>query len=305
MGVDRWRRAFWFVVSISLLAAVVVSGDLSGVMDRISSADTSLVLLALLVANVPVLLQSAMWRKMLHHGGIEMAYGKVLRYSFIGVFFNNITPAGYIGGQPVVAHLISRNEGRRYEEVLGYIVSADVFNFLPVFIIAGISLMVLYPLSVIPALVSLIAVYVYRDRLGIPSISTERFDWVMIRLRGFANAVELDKGSRKSVPFLMTLSIFSFTAEISSVYIVAFSLGFEVPFHLLVFIIPLSRIANYAPTPGGSGAFEFTFSSLFAVFTPLVYTEGVAVAVLYRTVTYYFGLGAGFISVNMLPGDNR
>ena len=103
----------------------------------------------------------------------------------------------------------------------------------------------------------------------------------------------------------MALSVLSFTAEISSVYLVAFSLGFEVPFHLLVVIIPLSRIANYAPTPGGSGAFEFTFASLFAVFTPLVYTEGVAVAVLYRAVTYYFGLGAGFLSVNMLPTDYR
>lgn len=302
------ERALWFLISVILLAFVILSSDPPRIMEEIVEADIRILLLALLFANVPLFVQAALWRRMLGHGGLIMRYGRMLRYSLAGAFFNNITPAGYLGGQPVVSYMISRDEDMEFEKILGSIVSADAFNFMPVFLFAAISIMLLSPVTgfyMISLLLAGLGIYRYRRSVPVTSQVLEKdFMGIRNRLSKFGAAVKLDERSRKSIPFLVILSFTAFASEVFSVYLVGVALGLGIPLILLFFIMPLSRIANYAPTPGGSGAFEFALAGMLMFFTSVNYAEGVAVALVYRAITYYLGLLAGFVSIN-LPGFRK
>lgn len=60
------------------------------------------------------------------------------------MFFNNITPFGQAGGEPITAHLISRATNSKYETGLAAIASVDALNFVPSISIAFFGAVISY-----------------------------------------------------------------------------------------------------------------------------------------------------------------
>jgi len=86
------------------------------------------------------------------------------------IFFNNITPFGQAGGEPVTAHLISQSTDSEYETGLAAITSFDTLNFIPstFFAVAGVGCFFLT--ATLPGVLGIAAIAVVVLAVTVPSL---------------------------------------------------------------------------------------------------------------------------------------
>lgn len=309
----RRGTGFWFSVSLALSLLVIWVSGPENVLGSLQGADLALLGLAFILANIPLVVNSFIWQRILATKGVSFSIMKTLRYVLAGVFFNNLTPAGYVGGEPFVSYFVARVSDLEFEEAFSTVFSADTISFLPIisFLVAGLLLNPSGPtyLFLLPFLVSG-AIFFLWFRNG----------WVMGFLSPVLGAFGLNIDERiknlleslRSVPAhgkqlagLFAVAHLGYFMEILSLFLISLSLGLSIPLSVLLFVAPLSRLANYSPTPGGSGTYELTLAGLLYYFGSVGFADAVVVATLYRVVTYYFGILAGSLAFSIIPGRVR
>ncbi|MBK7200514.1 MAG: lysylphosphatidylglycerol synthase transmembrane domain-containing protein [Anaerolineae bacterium] len=94
---DKLTALLKLVVSAALIAFIFSRADLAALGARLAGANGLLVLLALIAYFGAIVMNTAKWAVLLRAQVPGVPFGALLRYTFIGVFFNNILPAN-IGG---------------------------------------------------------------------------------------------------------------------------------------------------------------------------------------------------------------
>lgn len=94
---DKLTALLKLVVSAALIAFIFSRADLAALGARLAGANGLLVLLALIAYFGAIVMNTAKWAVLLRAQAPGVPFGALLRYTFIGVFFNNILPAN-IGG---------------------------------------------------------------------------------------------------------------------------------------------------------------------------------------------------------------
>lgn len=94
---DKLTALLKLVVSAALIAFIFSRADLAALGARLAGANGLLVLLALIAYFGAIVMNTAKWAVLLRVQVPGVPFGALLRYTFIGVFFNNILPAN-IGG---------------------------------------------------------------------------------------------------------------------------------------------------------------------------------------------------------------
>ncbi len=94
---DRLTALLKLIVSATLIVFIFSRVDLDALRIRLAGANAAFILLALIVYIGAITLNTAKWAVLLRAQTPGVPFGALLRYTFIGVFFNNILPAN-IGG---------------------------------------------------------------------------------------------------------------------------------------------------------------------------------------------------------------
>jgi len=273
------------IITTSVLLLLLVFTGFERSINIISNADLVLVLVALVLANSGILITATIWKEVLAALDLEISFKECVKLVFSNTLINNLTPFGHLGGEPFVVYKVSKDTGKDVESVLSAIIVSDVINFSYVFVSSIMGLI---------GSISFGNLYLLSLPVGLP----------LEKIRGFIEDVfssikSLDISKRRIFGLLLFSQLTILTDTIGF-YLVILSLGVETAIVPLMFLLPLARIANYVPTPGGAGSYEVALSGLLIIFLGLGGYEAATATVVYRSITYYFGILAGALSITTL-----
>lgn len=301
----KYRSAGVLVFTTLVLAALIYFSDLSAVKNIFSPADYFWLVLAAFSANIPLLIYSFTWKKILNTSGVEISYFRTFQLVLSNVFVNNITPFGNIGGEAAITYILSKFTRESSGKVFSMVLLASLINFLPLasLLAAGMILAGYWKLTAMIFLIFstvILAVKKFPGCFrGLPEswkLSSKVTDF----LNDFRDSLEIFSGRKRLLTGLVVFSHSWLVFDVSAVILIGYAYGLDLLSPLILVVIPLSRVANYVPTPGGSGPYEVALAGLLYFFLGTSVAEGVLVAVSYRVLTYYIGLLLGYFSLNVL-----
>lgn len=276
---SRTASAATSVLTTTLVLLILVAViDTGRGLEMILSADPGFLAAAFVLANATLLINAIVWKEVLKGVGIELSYRKTVQVVLTNTFINNITPFGNTGGEPVIAYYLAEKFDQSKGRTLSAVLTADIINFSPLLTSALAGATAYSPLTA-----SFIFPAAFKD------IKTK----IIGEYRQFRKGLSDTSLDRNDVLRLASITHISVGMDILAVWMVLASLGLNVALIPLLFIVPLARIANYTPLPGGTGPYELALSGLLVYFYGIPAAGAVSAAVLYRTITYYFGIFAG------------
>lgn len=289
------RPYIGIILTTIFLGLIIYAVDLEASVNALKSADPFFLGLALISANLPLLVYSFTWRKILSITGLQLSYFNTFRLVLANTFINNITPFGNIGGEAAATYILAKISDMSYGKSFTAVFTASIINFSPMltFLIFGGLYTGFYQILTIPILAFVIYILFRDSDISVPlPESLDKFK------QDFTEAKEIIKNSDGKIWPLIILTHFAVVFDVLSIVLIGLSLGFELYSASIFLVVPLARVANYVPTPGGTGPYELALSGLLSYFFLLTFADGVLVAVIYRAITYYTGTLIGYFSFN-------
>jgi uncharacterized protein (TIRG00374 family) len=328
----RLVKALWFGVSTLILGTVVYLADISRFMAAVASAELVYLLPALIFGLLPFVVYGFTWYRFLNKVGYSISYLQSLRIYFGGQFMNAVTPVGQFGGEPFMAYVIKDNTDLKYEEAFSTVLSADLVNAIPILtFVAGGTLYLLFLGGIQDFLLQLLAVtllvvflggslaYILWFRSGTVENAILRFLRFFVDLTGrgkkiyrgveerFEGVEEAFETIGEDPRHLVSTAVvvhLEFVFRVLCLYFVLGSLGVFGNFAPIYFVIAFAGVANFAPTPGGSGAYEVTMAGLISLFMGVELATAIAAAILFRLMNYWPGLLIGYTALLSLRGGD-
>lgn len=325
---SRLKKLAWFGVATLIVAVLAYVADLDKFLSALQSADLRFFAVALVFGVSIFTVWSFVWYSFFTRMEIDASFYKTYRMFMSGQFLNFITPVGQFGGEPLMAYIISRNTESSYEKAFSTVLSADIINAIPAFtfILGGAVYLVFFGslnqmivqtiyLAILTVIVGGITVYALWFKAG----AIESFVlWMLENITSLIGRGEhlvekaeerLDKVQDafetvgENPRHLLKVAIVGhagFLLQIGSLYFVLLSLGIYSDFVPLYFVIVLSALGNYSPTPGGSGTMEGLIAGLLTVFVGISFSTALVAAILFRMTIYWPGLLIGYLSLTSI-----
>ncbi len=118
---DKLITLLKIVVSLGLIAFVFSRIHLEQVLVQLGRAQPLLFILALAFFIVAIVVNGAKWQVLLRAQGVQVPFGAVLRFIFVGFFFNLFLPAG-VGGDVMRGFGLARYTDRAADAAVSVIV---------------------------------------------------------------------------------------------------------------------------------------------------------------------------------------
>jgi len=128
---SKFKNLFWFAIATAIFAALLLAADPSKIVSSIAQAKPLYILAAFVTGFMVINCWSLNWYVFFKSLDIDCSYFRTFHVFTAGQFFNNITPLGRFGGQPIMAYLTSKNSGSSYEKSLATVMSADLVTVIP------------------------------------------------------------------------------------------------------------------------------------------------------------------------------
>jgi len=328
------NKYLWFTVSTLIMAALIYFAEPERFIDSIQSAKLLPLFPALVFGLSVFIVWSFVWYRVFKACNIKMSYRKALRVFMAGNFMNAITPLGQAGGEPLMAYLLKENSGASYEKSLSSIFSADILNAIPpaTFIIGGSIYLALFKslnnfiiqtvyMVLLVTILGGILLYLLWFESGTIEktilILLEKITAVIGKGEKLLETLEekfeeientFKSIGQKPIQLLKTglIAHLGFVLQILNFYFIMLALGIQPDFTPIYFIVPISALASFSPTPGGSGTYEAAMASLITVFIPgTSFATGLTAAILFRLTTYWPGIPLGWLALNSLNGEAK
>lgn len=321
---SRLKKAGWFGVTTAIILGLIYFADVNKFIDALQSASLPLLVPAFAAGMGVLLIFGYTWYRFLTKVGIGMGYLGALRLFLAGQFMNSITPLGQFGGEPFMAYIIRKNADTSYEKAFSTVFSADIVNGIPVltFVLGGSLYLMLFSsindiiLQTVYAGVGLtvlggLIVYLLWFKAGVVEnylLNVLRFFSNLLgtgeslvekaeeRLQRVQNSFEAIGENPRHLFETAVVAHLSFVFQVVCLYFIMLSLNQPVDFTPLYFIIAIAGLANFAPTPGGSGAYEATMAGILTFFLNIQLPVAITVAILFRLTTYWPGLIIGYLA---------
>ena len=320
-----WKRAGLFGLSTAIIAGMVYFADFQEVISKIQGADKLILGSAIFVGllNLPIWANS--WHKLINRVGGNVSFFKALKMFTAGNFLNSVTPLGQFGGEPLMAYVIKNNTDLEYEKGLSAVVSADIINAIPIFTfmlggsayllifssINNLFLEISYIALVIMILGGSIAYllwfksgfleskffYILQKITRPFGDKSSALDKLQQKINGMQEAFQTVGEEPKELLKISLVAHLFFLCQVGSLYLVMLSVGVETALTPLFFVIPAASLANFSPTPGGSGTFELVLAGILTAFIGVPGNAAVTIAILYRFTTFWPTIGLGYISL--------
>ena len=290
-----------FIVSISLLYLSVRWVDLGQVLERFQEIDLIWIGLVGLLLTGQVFALAYRWRHVIRAAGADIPLPAVIRFSFIGAFFNQTLPST-IGGDAARMWLLAR-DGAGWK-IGSYSVLID----------RGIGLVALCVLVLIclPWTLELISDPVARTTLltiglggvlgGLAFIALpkargllpERW-WPARHLLAIAETTLRLGRSPRTLLAVASSSLLIHFLSIAAIWAAAMSFGARFDFHLAVYLVPpVMLIASIPISVAGWGLRESEMIAGFG-YLGLTQGDGLVVSIIMGLVALLIGAGGGIL----------
>ena len=246
------------LIGIACLAYLVIKIGLQNIIAILLSANLSHLTLALLFLGPYMLIRTYKWDYLLRKQGFNLDFLFVLKLSFVGIFYSVLTP-GKLGGLMRIAY-IKRRTNRSYAESSGSVVLDQIVDMIGLFLLAGVGLIVFANYLSTPLVYALIlcgglmlagialllngdlsgkALRVLSDKL-VPSGLRE-----MVQRASQSFYSNLPVAKDLLIP--CALSICGWIIIYSQSYVVAHSIGIDVPWFNFITLLPIASIVGLIP----------------------------------------------------------
>lgn len=263
-----------------------------------------------------------MWQEILAAVGVSVAYKKIVVTFFAATFANYVTPMGQVGGEPLIAYILSRDTEATYEESLASVVATDALRLLPFFTATGIGIGYLLLSITLPKVVERLAVFLavlavflptlafagwrYRTSVksGVVSVLTplaSRTDLITLdgirgRIDRLYRSVELIASSPKRIVASVGLAYMGWMLFALPLYFSGIALDLPLSLLLVAFLVPATIVVGFTPLPGGLGAIEGSLILLLTTLTAFSGGEALAVTTVYRLTSYWMVIAVGGVA---------
>ena len=264
-----------FVVSIGLLGYLLQRIGLEIFWNQLRSADWRWLLLGLAVFTVSNLLGAFQWYLLLKSSGVKENYGRILRYYYVGLFFNNFFISN-MGGDFFRLYYISKyaNNGAAavstvfLDRFLGFSMLTVLAVFGGLYWMGMAGMRHIWPvLTTLMVFWLALVVVLFNRKLGsalhfvLKWFVPEKF---LTKLRAVYNLIHQFNRNKR---LLLTLSLVSLgiqSVRISVHYLAGRALGVEASFVAFMVFVPLiALLASLPISIGGLGVREQSGVFLF------------------------------------------
>ncbi len=267
-----------------------------------------------------VLLAGSRWWWLLNVNGLGIRLMEAFRFTWIGVFFNNIVP-GQTGGDLIKAlYIMKRCPGKRVESIVSVIVdrvmglaSLAMLGAIVV-LFAGEEFRVLkWSIWGVMAVVGMIGVVAFSRRVRRAIHLNELLDKLPGKLSGLLKqvdqAVTYYRNHKAGLMLWIVIGMVNHVISVASVLFMGLALGVGLPPFEYFVLIPVINIVSAVPiAPNGWGVGESMYQTLFSKFGAryvdaanpgaVMGTRGVALSVLHRLhMTFWSLLGGLFVLI--------
>ncbi|MFB6115188.1 MAG: lysylphosphatidylglycerol synthase transmembrane domain-containing protein [Candidatus Nanohalobium sp.] len=331
---DLDSSKLWFGVSTAVILVMIYIADISKFISAIRSADTVLLIPAYVTGLLVFVVYSAVWHRFFRKMKLDLRFYDTIRMFMAGHFMNSITPLGQFGGEPFMAYIVNKNSDASYEKAFSAVLSADLVNAVPgfTFLLGGVAYLLflgsikdiviqLAFIGVISAVIIGLFVYLLWFKSGTVEKMILRFldriTSVIGRGKHLVKSAE-ERFERTEKAFksigedpkhllgTILISHITFVLQTLCLYYTLRAVGILDPtFTSIYFILVLSSLASYSPTPGGSGTFEAAMAGMITTFIGADFAVGLVAAIIFRTTTYWPGILIGYFALNTLNGGRR
>lgn len=249
-------------VTVSLFSVVVYFSGPSEIFQVLKSARMSYLIPVILLAFLNVCLSSRKLQILLRAKGENISFSQVLKFYYIGKFFNAFLPTT-IGGDVVKAHKISKVSRKseeayssvfmeRYLGVVAVVCLATISSLLYFYRLPRIVLAIIYLVYIPALLVSFIFIsrrqFVKKFKpIYSPILSfLDRFGFGE-KLKMLYNSVNEYRGKNRSLFRALLLSFSFHTILVINNFTISKSVGMSVPFHYFFVFIPISVVLLFLP----------------------------------------------------------
>ncbi|MFB6191252.1 MAG: lysylphosphatidylglycerol synthase transmembrane domain-containing protein, partial [Candidatus Nanohaloarchaea archaeon] len=290
---SRLYKLLWFSVSTAIIGGMVYFADVTRFVEALKTAETMLLVPAFVFGLSVFLVWSYVWHSFFQTMEVSITYLRSLKVFMAGQFMNSITPIGQFGGEPVMAYIVSKNTDASYEKAFSTVFSADIINAVPFFtfmmggafylllfgslkqIVLQTVYMALLATVVGGAIVYLLwfeagkiegAILGFLERLSdLLGRGQSVVDLARKKLEKVEESFRTIGESPRHLLKVASVAHLGFLLQLGCLYFILLSLGFDVDFTPLYFVLTLVSFGNFSPTPGGSGTFEALMAWLLTV----------------------------------------
>jgi uncharacterized protein (TIRG00374 family) len=322
----RDSKILWYGVSTAIIAGLIYFVDFNKFISAITSARPLPMALALISGFSVFAIWGYIWHSFFTTLEIETTLYKSYKMFMAGHFVNSITPLGQVGGEPFMAYIVSKNTGSSYERSLSSVMSSDIINAIPIvtYTAAGITYALLfrgmtgvmeqmiYFGAGVTIITSILIYLLWFDREKLRSgvffvlnalesrfaSKKDSFESIKDRIKLLEESFEEIGENPSHLIKVALISHLYLITQFVSLYFILLGLDTYLSFVGIYFTVILAGLAMFAPTPGGSGAFEAAFTGLLLFFYPSMDPSvAVAASILFRMTTYWPGILVGYISI--------
>ncbi len=330
---SKLKKILWFGISTSIIIGLIYFADTEMFLNSLRKADLLLLAPAFAAGLSVFTVWGYTWYRIFRKTDVGLNYFESLRLFMAGNFMNSITPLGQFGGEPVMAYLITKNSDAPYERGLSSVLSSDLINTMPVltFVFGGAAYMLLFQslnqvvvqaayLTLLATLIGGGLVYFLWFEAGSIESALLRLVNYFVELIGrgekYRGALEekLEEVEKSFAavgedPAYLAKTVMvahlGFALQVACMYFIMISLGYAPDLSSIYFVVALSGLANFSPTPGGSGTVEGAIAGLATVFFPIEkFAVGLTIGILFRLTTYWPGLILGYLALNSLESGD-
>jgi len=330
----RYKRILWFGVSTAIIAGMLYFANFNRVLDSLRMMELIYTVPAFVFGLSVFGVWSYTWYSFFQRMDLDISFYQSFKMFMAGNFLNSITPLGQFGGEPLMAYIISDNTESNFEKAFSTVFSADIINTVPIFtfVLGGAAYMLVFSTSVnhlvlqtvymalLATVVGGIIVYLLWFRAGFIESRLVTFSQKAASLIGRGDSIvsRIEKSMERLEKSFETvgedpkhlfkvgiIAHIGFVFQLFCLYFLLLAVGVESDFTPLYFVLALSSLANFTPTPGGSGTFEAAMAGFLTFFVTIDFASALTVAIIFRLTTYWPGLLIGYLSLNTLERNGR
>lgn len=269
MGKDKLLNLLKVCFSLGLLAFLLTQVGWQQTLETLGKARFPYLAAAFVLYLVGIVVRAYRWQILLSALRIDIPLTKLTALYFIGTFFNNILPTG-IGGDVVRVYRLSKQSKRPIESV-GTVLLDRATGLLVLFLIALMALVFSYQ-SIAPNVAAAILLLCLGSWAGLGLVL--RRDWlerwgllrIMAKIKQLREIYEsVYACGLKAIGGALAISLVFNVLLIAVNYLIALSLGVEIPLWYFLLFVPLISFLLVLPISlSGLGVREGGYVYLFA-----------------------------------------
>ncbi len=331
------------IIVILLITAIVLyfvmKDDFQDIVDNLLSANKWLILVGFIFILGYWLFRALALYIVVKRYKKNIKYSKMLHQILITQFFNGITPFA-TGGEPMQVYMLNKS-GIKVAQATNIIVQEFIMYQAALVLVGLIALILNFAFNICdvnPVIFNLILIgFLINIGVGVISLFisfSKKFSKFIVNL-GIKIGVKLrlikdkEKTSKiwnekveeynESGTMLKENKKLFFTCVF--VNLIALIIFYMIPFFVflsmgqnvgIMEVIVLSSfillVGNFVPLPGGSGGIEGAFLEFFKTIIPFVDTREAilkSALIIWRVITYYFGIVIGGVALGFFKGDEK